>query len=395
MKNKMKNHMLADTPADTSHANYTDDNTDSMLSFIEVKANKKKWIWIKAISLFVAFVFFFQQLGIADIYQHQRTGGVAEELMPSSSERASENRFAPSYLKRQQSKHEDIIKQRMGKEDLMEQLQLRGPQGEEEPMPLKKKQGGGGGGTPEYTMTNMTGDDPHQFNDLQYLEDRQTLERIESFDITRQTLQDWHRWQPGASLQTNEAGEDYWVGYQDSDNPDNKFKISESVYSSDGEKIDYILSGYVYNVLFDDDPTLEKYIPTYITTYTYTGDDLEKTVKYYIKDLEDPEDFEDLTDAEKEDRIIEESIFEGTEDKNKISQRIVYDRLTGDIKERQDFYYENENGDEYADGDSQKALSEVRTYDTSEMAAGEDRTDEGLGILQSITYYTEIGRAHV
>jgi hypothetical protein len=77
---------------------YSADDFLQPLSFIEVQNNHRKRIWLKVISFFVAFIFLFEQLGIADSTGYKRLSGVAEELLPSSGEYDQANRFAPGYL---------------------------------------------------------------------------------------------------------------------------------------------------------------------------------------------------------------------------------------------------------------------------------------------------------
>ncbi|MFH1665878.1 MAG: hypothetical protein ABIA77_07020, partial [Candidatus Omnitrophota bacterium] len=99
----------------------SDDSASDVFSFIEVRSNPVKRIWLKVISFFVSFAFLSQQVGFADIYDYKRLGGIAEELLPSAAEQDRRNKYSPSYLKRQQQKHEEIVRQKMGKEDLMGQ----------------------------------------------------------------------------------------------------------------------------------------------------------------------------------------------------------------------------------------------------------------------------------
>ncbi|MBD3426086.1 MAG: hypothetical protein GF409_02500, partial [Candidatus Omnitrophica bacterium] len=337
--------------------------------------NHRKRIWLKVISFFVAFVFLFQQLGIADSTGYKRLGGVAEELLPSSGEYEQANRFAPGYLKRQQSKHEDIVRQRMGKEELMIQLQ-RKPKKEEEDLPLKKKRGGGGaGGSIDYTMTEPDDlEDPHLYNDLDY--EDSALTQIDTYDITRHPdiITDIDGWKATAEEQEDEKTKlKYWAGYGDEaenekNRPHESRRIKQVVYFGDEseEKIETVLTGYVrdpgYDPLDKDD---EEYKAKYKTEYEYDGDDISSTKKYYIwggvKIL------------------LEESVFEGKDENNKIVRRINYDKLNGDITSRQDFIYEGS-------GDS-RHLVEQRSYDTKNVGAGEDPAEEGVGELTSCTYF--------
>ena len=78
------------------------DNISQAVSLIEVKTNPVKRAWLKIVSTCISFVFLFQQLAFSDIYDHKRLGGIGEELMQSGREQSQRNKFAPSYLNRQQ-----------------------------------------------------------------------------------------------------------------------------------------------------------------------------------------------------------------------------------------------------------------------------------------------------
>ncbi|MGB2650681.1 MAG: hypothetical protein WBD00_00550, partial [Candidatus Omnitrophota bacterium] len=334
---------------------YSADDALQPLSFIEVQNNHRKRIWLKVISFFVAFIFLFEQLGIADSSSYKRLSGVAEELLPSSGEYDQANRFAPGYLKRQQSKHEDIVRQRMGKEELMVQLQ-RKPKKAEEETPLKKKRGGGGAsGGIDYTMTEPDDlEDPHLYNDMQY--DDSTLTQIDTFDITRHPdiITDIEDWKSTAEEQEDEKSKlKYWAGYgdggdNDENRPDESRRIKQVVYFGDEseEKIEKVFTGYLRDPGYNElDPEDEEYKAKYRTDYEYDGDAISGTKKYYI-----------WNGAE---ILLEESVFEGDKDNNKIVRRINYDKVNGDVTSRQDFIYEGT-------GDS-RHLVEQRSYDTKNV----------------------------
>ncbi|MFC1549071.1 hypothetical protein ACFL5E_03835, partial [Candidatus Omnitrophota bacterium] len=348
------------------------------VSFIEVQTNHRKRIWLKVISFFVAFIFLFEQLGIADSTGYKRLGGVAEELLPSSGESDQANRFAPSYLQRQQAKHEDIVRQRMGKQELQVQLGRR-PKKAEEEMPLKKKKGsGGGGGAVDYTMTEPDDlEDPHLFNDLDY--EDEALRQIDTYDITRHPdiITDINDWKADAEKQEEEkSGLDYWVGYGEDEDivdagngPHPSRMIKQVVYFGDEEeeKIEKVLSGFVKDPGYDpNDDEDEQFKPKFRTDYEYEGDAIRKTSKYYTWGGVEI--------------LIEETIFEGDKDNNKVVRRLNYDKDTGEVTSRQDFLYE---GDAVTG-----ALEEQRTYDTKDIGAGEDPTEEGVGRLTSATYFS-------
>ncbi|MGB3242207.1 MAG: hypothetical protein WBB66_05070, partial [Candidatus Omnitrophota bacterium] len=311
------------------------------VSIIEVQTNRTKRLWLKVIAFFVAFVFLFQQLGIADIYSYKRAGGVAEEVLPDSREHDRMGRMGPKNLMRAQQKHEDLVRQRTGTEEMVGQL-MRGPKEEEEDMPLKKKQsGGGGGGRTEYTLTEPDDlIDPHLFNDLEYNQD--VLSQIDTYDITRHPPINIDTWKASAKQEKDEeTGLDYWVGYEDEDGPLDDRKIKEAVYlgGKGEEKIDHVLSGYV------QDPASGTYQPKYRTDYEYAGDAISRTLKYYI-----------WNDQE---ILVEEALFEGDKENNKVTRKVNYNKETGKATSCEDFYYE--------DDDVTKALRKLTSYDTKDI----------------------------
>ncbi|MFH1553088.1 MAG: hypothetical protein ABID83_05600, partial [Candidatus Omnitrophota bacterium] len=361
---------------------YSSDDLLHPISFIEVQSNECKRIWLKVISFFVAFIFLFQQIGVADMYRHKRLGGVAEKLLSSSQEYEQSGRFAPSYLKRQQSKHEEIIRQKTGKEALVGQLGRRKPEEEyEAPMPLKRKRGGGGGGgAADYTLTQPDDEEwPHEYNDLQ--QEGDVLEKIDTFDITRYPVIDVNYWKQGAEKKEDEkSGLDYWVGFEGKDGPKEERKIKEVIYfgDSENEKIKYMLSGYVET----PDALVEKYKPKFRTEYQYEGDSISKTLKYYV---------EGQIDRTKGGVLVEEAFFEGTEDDNRIVRKIEYDKDTASAISYQEFIYDEE-------GEVKKqALREVRSYDTRNKdydADGDGDSDDvdkdgtiEEPVLTNVTYF--------
>ncbi|MCK4851969.1 MAG: hypothetical protein KAS86_02535, partial [Candidatus Omnitrophica bacterium] len=329
------------------------DDSLQFVSIIEVQSNQIKRIWMKVISFVVAIIFLIQQTSFADIYDYKRLGGIAEELLPSAGEQDQSNRFAPNYLKRQQQKHEEIVRQKMGKEDLVGQLQRKRRRREEEDLPLKKKKSvGGGGEPPDYTLTQPDDiNDPHEYNDLQQQND--ALEQIDTFDITRHPVIDVDYWKQGAEKKQEEkTGLDYWVGFEGKEKPEEERKIKEVIYfgESENEKIDYLFSGYV------EDRGTGEYKPRFRTEYKYAGDDISKTLKYYIGD-------KNAGDTKEGGILVEESFFEGGEDNNRITRRITYDKDTGSAISCQEFIYAAAGDDD--DDEGGQALREVRSYNTA------------------------------
>ncbi|MGB2599852.1 MAG: hypothetical protein WBD04_05435 [Candidatus Omnitrophota bacterium] len=353
------------------------------MGIIEVQTNKTSRLWLKVIAFFVAFVFLFQQLGIADIYSYKRAGGVAEEVLPTSDEYDKQGRMGPQNLQRSQQRHEELIRQRMGKEDMVGQL-LRRPKEEEEDMPLKKKKSGaGGGGQVNYTMTEPDDvNDPHNFNDLIHDETTSALQQIDTFDITRYPPIDLDYWKEKAEKKQDEkTGLDYWVGYEDEKSPEDNRKIKEAVYfgGKEEEKIEKVYSGYVLN------PNTNLYEPKFRTDYEYEGDAIKKMIKYYIWGKDEGD-----TSVR-----VEESFFEGGKDDNKIVWRANYSKDDLENPSSVQYFFYGEG----TESDIAQPLRQTRSYDTKNVnwdangdgtVTDEEKQDlavlEAEGRLLSITY---------
>ena len=260
---KLKTELSADASADGS--------LSQALSIMDVQTNRQKRMWLKSISFFVAFTFLVQQATYADIYSYKRLGGIAENLLPSAKEQEQAYQYAPSYLNRQQQKHEELIRQKMGKEDLIGQLATRQKRPQED-MPLKKKKSGASGSkTPDYTLTEPDDiDDPHEYNDLEY-EENDALDRIDTFDITRNPEINVDSWKQGAEQKQDEkTGLDYWIGFEEyaNEKPGIDRQIKEVIYFGDkeSEKIKKLYSGY------RKEKGTEEYKPKYRTEYEYEND---------------------------------------------------------------------------------------------------------------------------
>ncbi|MGB2629936.1 MAG: hypothetical protein WBD17_01705, partial [Candidatus Omnitrophota bacterium] len=266
--------------------------------------------------------------------------------------------MGPKELMGAQRRHEELVRQKAGKEELVGQLKRR-PKGVEEDMPLKKKKGGGGegGGVVDYTLTEPDDiTDPHMYNELEY--DESVLQQIDTYDITRNPYIDIEQWRASAEEKKDEkTGLTYWVGYEEKEEPDDSRKIKEAIYVGDREheKIDYVLSGYVR------DPATGEYTPKFRTDYEYTGESISRTLKYYIWGGQEI--------------LVEESLFKGAEENNKITRRIAYDKQTGRAISCDDFFYE--------DDETSKPLKRMTSYDTKDLEwdiDGNGELDDGEDI---------------
>ena len=74
-----------------------------------------------------------------DQFYYKDNDSPIRKLLPSSKDQEQSSDFSPNYLKRQQNKHEDVIRQKEGMESLIEDLFNRRNEREEAELPLKKK----------------------------------------------------------------------------------------------------------------------------------------------------------------------------------------------------------------------------------------------------------------
>ncbi|MFC1480418.1 hypothetical protein ACFL5Y_03110, partial [Candidatus Omnitrophota bacterium] len=360
------------------------------VSLIEVQTNPRKRIWLKVISFFVAFVFLFQQIAFSadlaylrpapvsthqgqikealfsgedeievtnyDLLSYQRNEGLAGKLLPEAKEQEQTASYAPAYLKRLQSKHEELMRQ---KKDI-ENFRLRvaptkfgrrraGAGGFAARMPLKKKQSsGGGGGTVEYTLTSPDdADTPHVLNDFPTTPD---TNQTTKFDITKMDIA---RWMQGATKKIDEkTGEAYWVGGTAAAPKDDRcIQVITYLGAGDNKKIKAIKLGY----RMTDAGTYEA---KYQIDYTYDGEDIKETRKY------------DVSEGPDNKLLVELSNYEGTGDDNRLKQTIYYDADDDTkITKRRDYVYSDD-----------KELRETRFYET-------DSAEEGDGKLTQKTVF--------
>ena len=106
IENNEKAHADSYDPGHCSYGHKVDSSQGGddqpSLGFIAIRRDERVRRWMRVISLTVAFVFFIQQTGFADVYSYKRQAGVAETLLPTADEYDKINRFSPSHLKRAQ-----------------------------------------------------------------------------------------------------------------------------------------------------------------------------------------------------------------------------------------------------------------------------------------------------
>ena len=62
-----------------------------------------------------------------DLFHYKQKESGIRKLLPSAKEQEQTSGFSPNYLKRQQNKHEDVIRQKEDTQDLLEALVNRRP----------------------------------------------------------------------------------------------------------------------------------------------------------------------------------------------------------------------------------------------------------------------------
>jgi len=304
-----------------------------------------------------------------DLFQYEKKENPVHKLLPSMKEQEQTSGFAPNYLKRQQNKHEDVVRQKGVIDELLENLFNKRKPREEAEIPLKKKKSGPegksmekGGTIPIYTLTEAPNDRPLNPHDLiQYIYDDKILKELISFNITKRDIQ---KWMSEAEEKTDDDGERYWVAYDSTAGLPGEDRIIKKVVltgSEEDSKVDYILWGAAYA------GGQTKYC--YRSDHEQSGDDLISIKVYDVSGLSEEEKKEKGSG-----KLTQWSVFDGKGDDNKVVQHRYY--VDGALYLRVDI----EDG--------------VKTgYTTTQMKEGEDREARGTGIKLFETFSKgEIGQ---
>ncbi|MCK5450417.1 MAG: hypothetical protein KAI70_01480, partial [Candidatus Omnitrophica bacterium] len=395
-------------------------------TFIDVRTNRRKRIVLKTISMMVAFIFFFQQIAYSwdfayqpavssvgdkvdtipgytddarsllyaeleehidelevtnyDMFSNKKQSGL-RKFLPTGKEQEQRLAYEPTYLKRQQNKHEEIMRQKQETSDLMFLLNAnrRHRKEYEEDMPLKKKQStGGSGGGIYYTLEDYRNESPLQINVYVYENGKARKRMLElvSYDISGLVSAGWVS--KAEEIEPKE-GDPFIGSYKKLEGAetltDNRI-IRKTVYSGkkEEEKIEYVLSRY------DDEG-----IPGEVTVYDYHklgGDNLDETITYNISDLDINFESGNWEEELTEDRITRRTVYEGVVEEEKIS--LVFES-----------YVIADNGDNTPNRisvydyqvDEGKDLDEVRAYSISGLQEEEWETEDEAR-LESISVYT-------
>ncbi|MCQ9207523.1 MAG: hypothetical protein NG740_06570, partial [Omnitrophica bacterium] len=285
-----------------------------------------------------------------DLFSYKKRQSGIHKLLPTKREAEQSGGFSPAYLKRQQNKHEDVIRQKEAVDDLIELLINRKPR-DDVALPLKKKIGGEDDTAKpyDYSLTDLDEFEiPHTLTDFINPTD---LTETHKYDITMMNIDEW---MAGAKSETDDDGVSYWLGHGEG-TPDEDRLIMKVLYigSGDSRKIDKIYLGYRLMVSGE-------YEAKYVIEYTYRGEDIEATYKYDI--------------SEGGHRLVEENLYEGSGENNRIKKTIYYGK-TGKVINRRDFKYDDDG-----------ALKEVLLYETDSK-----EEDEGE-LIQRTVFAGEKGK---
>ncbi|MFH1394589.1 MAG: hypothetical protein ABIH09_00325, partial [Candidatus Omnitrophota bacterium] len=386
------------------------------LGFIEVQTNHKKRICLKAVAVFVAFTFFFQQVAYSfdmasfrpvssqtsvvpqsfdtpesmevtnyDVLSYKRRQGGVAKLLPSAKEQEEMNSYTPHYLKRQQSKHEELVRQKQDTEDIMLLLNNKGLRKQEytDDLPLKKKKSSEGGGGIYYTLEDYgTDGKARQINVYEYEGGKAggRLMELVSYDISGL---DSSTWESDAEEIKPDEG-DPFIGSRkeltDRESLTADRIIRRTIYSGEKseEKIDYVLSGY------DDDN-----VPRELTIYDYNagegcGDaNLDETKTFLIKALDIDFESDDWKSLLNDDILTRRTVYKGAEEEEKVDY--VFDSYL--VNDEDENCHNRLSVYDYDKTGGSDTLDEVRTYCTTDLRQ-EEWLIEDESRMESVTVYT-------
>ncbi|MFH1411907.1 MAG: hypothetical protein ABIG55_04600, partial [Candidatus Omnitrophota bacterium] len=378
-------------------------------NFIRLQTDHRRRIWLKLVSCFVAFTFLFQQVSYGmdfaslrplpvaarvgsasllediareievtnyDLLSKKRNQGIAGGVFSPAREREQDAAYAPHYLKRQQAKHEEIMRQKQDTEDLMLMINNKHKQRFDEDLPLKKKQSAAPEGGIYFTLEDFGSDgSPRQLNRYIYEGGNVSGKMIEviAYDISGLSSGEW---QGQAEEITPKEGKPFVGSTSQIRNAEGLSEdriISRTVYSGrkGKEEIQHVFSGY--------DETGK---PSEITLYDYSQESQE-TRTYNISSLERATLEMDIQKHLTDDMLSRKTVYDGTIEDGKINYVVDTFMFSDDgenVPNRVSIYDYNADGDE--------DLDEVRTYGIENLHQ-EDWFDETLnaGRLQNITVY--------
>ncbi|MDP3791409.1 MAG: hypothetical protein Q8R38_05155, partial [Candidatus Omnitrophota bacterium] len=312
---------------------------------------------------------------------------VARKLLPTGSDSEQSQQFAPDYIQSQQSKHEEIIRQKQDTQDMLmsldERLRRKLSNKEDEELDLKKKRGGGGNsrlgasGQPvEYTLSDYDEEgNPQQINIYNY--EGGALKSITSYDIRGL---DQSKWISGGKEIESKDGDKFFGSYSEADKTGlTDDRILEKVFYSGGagsERIDYVLSDY-------DTEGVSHTVSVY--DYNKNGDtneNLDEVRSYDSDGIDISKPKSEWASLLTENRLSRTNVYEGEKDKERV--KYVLDdyaiEANGNNEPNQVSIYDYNNN--AGEDEKNESLDEVRSYDISDYY-GTDQWDEVLGELLS------------
>ncbi|MFH1798785.1 MAG: hypothetical protein ABH844_05580, partial [Candidatus Omnitrophota bacterium] len=204
----------------------------------------------KFLSVFVAFVFLFEQIAFsADRIGYRYDYSYAKSLLDERTELDQAGRMSPAYLQNAQRKHEEIIRSKnIVEENLVYFLDNRfRNEALDESVPLKQRVSPDLGKLIRYALSDFDDEgQAQQISVYSYRGNSRSLEKVISYDIRDIDREQWRR---GRLEEISEKDEEKVLGsffIEEYDDLIDELKLREVVYSVVDKKdqIDYILSDF-------------------------------------------------------------------------------------------------------------------------------------------------------
>ncbi|MDD3906406.1 MAG: hypothetical protein PHS46_07810, partial [Candidatus Omnitrophica bacterium] len=368
------------------------------INLIYLRRNKHANVFFKTISSFVAFVFILQQVtyGYAYItptpvqapktievtthdeigYKSKLTG--AGSLLQTNYEKNKDSAsYSPNYIASQQKVHEDIISAKQTTEELVFDLRDAKTQEEDNSLVLQKKRSSAtGGGQVKYTMADFDENGKaRQLNVYHY--EGNVLKEIISYDVSG--LSEADSWQAGTKEIKDKEGNAFFGSYTELTGEDAISLgriLTKTVYSgtSGNERIDYVLSDY-------DEEGAAQEVSIYDYTKDSASDTLDESRTYNTYGLELDFTTDTWKDSLTGDRLTSKTVYTGAAEEERASYTLdtyQIDEEGNNNANRITIYDYTKNGND--------ALSEVRTYDISDVSEADWLTEDSSR-LESVMVY--------
>ncbi|MDD3906008.1 MAG: hypothetical protein PHS46_05700, partial [Candidatus Omnitrophica bacterium] len=368
------------------------------INLIYLRRNKHANVFFKTISSFVAFVFILQQVtyGYAYItptpaqapktievtthdeigYKSKLTGagGLLQTNYEKNKDSAS---YSPNYIASQQKVHEDIISAKQTTEELVFDLRDAKTQEEDNSLVLQKKRSSAtGGGQVKYTMADFDANGKaRQLNVYHY--EGNVLKEIISYDVSG--LSEADSWQAGTKEIKDKEGNAFFGSYTELTGEETISLgriLTKTVYSgtSGNERIDYVLSDY-------DEEGAAQEVSIYDYTKDSASDTLDESRTYNTYGLELDFTTDTWKDSLTGDRLTSKTVYTGAAEEERASYTLdtyQIDEEGNNNANRITIYDYTKNGND--------SLSEVRTYDISDVSEADWLTEDSSR-LESVMVY--------